>query len=107
MLTCLAGTCSFRRMLIGLSIAPATFQRALGIKLSGIILWACPVHLENVIVSSESFHSPLIDVDIDLTIVRKAGVFLHLEKGRISTDCANYLKHFIEPERSPSTTYAS
>ncbi len=61
----------FKRMPFGLGNAPATFQRALGILLSGYRWRTCSVYLDDVIVFSSTFEDLLRDVRDVLTILRE------------------------------------
>jgi len=67
-------------MSFGLTNAPATFQRALDIILSGLKWQLCLVYLDDVIIFSASAEQHVKDVDVVLTRLREAGVTLNPEK---------------------------
>ena len=74
------GTFRYTRMPFGLKNAPATFQRALNIILSGARWQICPFYLDDVIVFSKGLEQHLVQVDTVLTLLRIAGVSLKLKK---------------------------
>jgi len=80
-----------------LTNAPATFQRALGIILSGLKWQLCLIHLDDVIIFSASAEQHVKDVDVVLTRFREAGVTLNLEKCTWFSDEVEYLVHFVRP----------
>jgi len=65
-------------MPLGLTTAPATFQRALDIILSGLKWQICFVYLDDVIIFSANAEQHVKDVDTVLHCLRKAGVTLNL-----------------------------
>jgi len=67
-------------MPLGWTNAPATFQRALDIILSGLKWQICLVYLEDVIIFSANAEQHVNDVDTVLHPLREAGVTLNLEK---------------------------
>ena len=67
-------------MPFGLSNAPATFQRALDILLSGYKWKHCLVYLDDVIIHSKSGGEHIHHVDEILTTLGNAGVSLKLKK---------------------------
>ncbi len=85
------------RMLFGLTNAPATFQRALDIILSGYKWHTCLVYLDDVIVFSHTLGDHIEHVDAVLTALRGAGVSLKLRKCQFFTDRIRYLGHIIRP----------
>ena len=91
------GTFRYTRMLFGLRNAPATFQRALDIILSGVHWQSCLIHLDDVIVFSRSTEDQLRNVDKILTLLRKAGVTLKLKKCAFLQPRVDYLGHVITP----------
>jgi len=74
------GTFRYVRMPFGLRNAPATFQRALDIVLSGVRWRSCLIYFDDVIVFSQTVKQHLADVDQVLTLLRNAGVTLKLKK---------------------------
>jgi len=67
-------------MPLGLTNAPATFQRVLDIILSSLKWQICLVYLEDVIIFSANAEQHVNDVDTVLHPLREAGVTLNLEK---------------------------
>ena len=84
-------------MPFGLTSAPATFQRALDIILSGLKWQLCLVYLDDVIIFSTSAEQQVKDVDVVLTRLREAGVTLNLEKCTWFSDEVEYLGHIVRP----------
>ena len=95
--TCHSGTYRYRRMPFGLRNAPATFQRALDIILSGVRWQTCLIYLDDVIVFSRTIEQHVRDVDTVLTLLRKAGVTLKLKKCFWFQNRVDYLGHVITP----------
>ena len=91
------GTFRYKRMPFGLKNAPATFQRALDIILSGVRWQSCLIYLDDVIVFSKDAESHLEHLDEILTLLRKAGVTLKLRKCSFFQDRVNYLGHVVSP----------
>jgi len=77
--------------------APATFQRALDIILSGLKWQLCLIYLDDVIIFSASAEQHFKDVDVDLTRLREAGVTLNIEKCTWFSDEEEYLGHIVRP----------
>ena len=74
------GTFGHMRMPFGIWNAPATFQRALDIILSGLRWQTCLIYLDDVIVFSKDTNEHVAHVDKVLTLLRSAGVSLKLKK---------------------------
>jgi len=91
------GTYRYVRMPFGLRNAPATFQRALDIILSGVRWQSCLIYLDDVIVFSTSVEEHLVHVNQVLTLLREAGVTLKLSKCRFFQPRVDYLGHVITP----------
>ena len=91
------GTHRYLRMPFGLRNAPATFQRALDIILSGVRWQTCLIYLDDVIVFSETPEQHLEDVDEVLRLLGQAGVSLKLKKCEFFQPKVNYLGHVITP----------
>ena len=91
------GTHRYNRMPFGLRNAPASFQRALDIILSGVRWQTCLIYLDDVIVFSQSHEQHVKDVDEVLTLLEKAGVSLKLSKCEFFQPRVNYLGHVIMP----------
>ena len=93
------GIYRFLRLPFGLRNAPATFQRAIDVILSGIKWNTCLVYLDDVIIFSPDRVSHLRHVDEALTLLRNAGLSLKLGKCRFFSETVDYLGHVIRPGR--------
>jgi len=96
---CHEGAYQYRRMPIGLTDAPATFQQALDIILSGVKWQRCLIYLDDVIVNSKTEEEHVGHVDRVLRLLRDAGVTLRLPKCRFFRRTLEYLGHEIKPGR--------
>jgi len=81
----------------GLTNAPATFQRALDIILSGLNWQLCLVYIDDVIIFFASAEQHVKDVNVVSTRLREAGVTLNLEKCTWLSDEVEYLGHIVRP----------
>jgi hypothetical protein len=93
------GTYRFLRLPFGLRNAPATFQRAIDIILSGVKWKTCLVYLDDVIVFSGSRSAHLAHVAEVLTLLGNAGLSLKLNKCHFFSETVDYLGHVIRPGR--------
>jgi len=84
-------------MPFGLKNAPATFQRALNIILSGLKWQICLFYLDDVIIFSANAEQHVEDVDTVLHRLREAGVTLTLEKCTWFSDEVENLGHIVRP----------
>ena len=91
------GTFRHVRMPFRLRNAPATFQRALDIILSGLRWQTCPIYLDDVIIFSKDTNEHVAHVDEVLTLLRSAGVSLKLKKCEFFQPKVDYLGHVITP----------
>ena len=91
------GTHRYTRMPFGLRNAPATFQRALDIILSGVRWQTCLIYLDDVIVFSKSMEQHVQDVDKVLGLLGASGVSLKLKKCEFFQPRVNYLGHVVTP----------
>jgi len=96
---CHEGAYQYTRMPLGLTNAPATFQRALDIILSGVKLQSCLIYLDDVIVYSKTEEKHIGHVDHVLCLLREAGVTLRLPKCRFLPTTVEYLGHEIKQGR--------
>jgi len=96
---CYEGAYQYKRMPFGLNNAPATFQRAVEIILSGEEWQSCLVYLDDVIVYAKTEEEHIGHVDHVLRLLREAGVTLRLPKCRIFRTTVEYLGHEIKPDR--------
>jgi hypothetical protein len=91
------GIYRFLRLPFGLRNAPATFQRAIDIILSGVKWKTCLVYLDDVIVLSGSRSAHLTHVAEVLTLLGNAGLSLKLKKCHLFSETVDYLGHVIRP----------
>ena len=105
--TTFLGTYRYIRMPFGLKNAPATFQRALDIILSGVRWQTCLVYLDDVIVFSRTIDEHIANLDTVLSLLRNAGVSLKLSKCAFFQTKVDYLGHVITPGKLRVATKAS
>jgi len=92
-----AGICPLAVHALWTDNAPATFQPALDIILSGLKWQLCLVSLDDFIIFSTSAEQHVKDVDVVLTRLREAGVTLNIEKCTWFSDEVEYLGHIVRP----------
>ena len=92
-------TFRFKRMPFGLRNAPAIFQRALDIILSGVRWKTCLVYIEDVVIFSKTEKEHFAQVRHVLTLLEEAGVKLKLKKCFFFHQRVEYLGHVITPGR--------
>ena len=95
--TCYMGTYEYLKIAFGLTHAPATFQRALDIILSGMTWQTCLVYLDDVIVSSDTPENHVKALDEALTRLGQAGVMLKAKKCQFFQTSVENLGHIISP----------
>ena len=91
------GTFRYKRMPFGLHNAPATFQRALDITLSGVRWESCQVYLDDVIVFSQTTDEHVLHVDEILKLLWRDGITLKFTKFSFFQPKVDYLGHLITP----------
>ena len=91
------GTYRYVRRSFGLRKAPATFQRALDIILSGVRWQPCLIYLEDFIVFSKDAETHLRHVEEILLLLRRTGITLKLQKCSFFPPKVDYLAHVITP----------
>jgi len=96
---CHEGAYQYKRMPFGSTNAPATFQRALDIILSGVKWQRCLIYLYDVIVFSKTEEEHVGHVECVLRLLRDAGVTLRLPKCRFFRKTVEYLGHEIKRGR--------
>jgi len=96
---CHEGAYQYKRMPLGLSSAPSTFQRALHIILSVVKRQSLLIYLDDVIVYSRTEEEHFGHFDHVLRRLREAGVTLRLPKCRFFRTTVDYLGHKIKPGR--------
>jgi len=95
--TCHMGTYEYLKMAFGLTNAPATFQRALDIILSGMTWKTCLVYLDCVIVFSVTPENHVKALDEALTRLGPAGVTLKDKKCQFFQMSVEDIRHIISP----------
>jgi hypothetical protein len=93
------GIYQFLRLPFGLRNAPATFQRAIDIILSGIRWKTCLVYLDDVIVFSSNRAAHLSHVNEVLILLRDAVLSLKLKKCLFFAETVHYIGHVIRTGR--------
>ena len=93
------GTFRYKRMPFGLRNAPATFQRALDIILSGVRWKTCRVYIDGVVIFSKKEEEHFARASHVLTLLEEAGVKLKLKKCFFFHQRVKYLGHVITPGR--------
>jgi len=91
------GTYEYLKMTFGLNNAPATFQRALDIIMSGMIWQTCLAHLDDVIVFSDTPENHMKTLYETLTRWGPAGATLKAKKCQGSKTSVEHLRHVISP----------
>ena len=94
---CHAGMYRYKRILFGLTNAPATFQRIRDILLGPYKWKSCLVYLDDVIIFSRDAESHFRHVEQVLNVLKDAGVSLKLKKCSFFADRVKYLGHVIRP----------
>jgi len=97
--TCHCGTCQCTRPPFGLCNAPALFQQAIDMILSGVKWQNVLVHLEDLIIFSADAESHLSHLDTVLTLLRKHGITLKAQKCHLFSNEVEYLGHVVRPRR--------
>ena len=93
------GTVRYKRVPFGLRNAPATFQRALDIILSGVRWKTCLVYIDDVVIFSKTEEEHFAQVSHVFTLLEEAGVKLKLNKCFFFHQRVEYLGHVITPGR--------
>jgi len=95
--TCQTGLFRFLRLPFGLVNAPASFQRALDIILSGLRRQTCLVYPEDVIVFSRTVDDHIRHLREVLLLLENAGVPLKPSKCHLFQQEVEYLGHVVRP----------
>eukprot|EP00170_Pyropia_yezoensis_P004723 contig_19176_g4737 len=93
--TCHEGTYKYVRLPFGLTSAPATFQRAIDMILSGVQWKTCLVYLDDVIVFSRSHEEHLAHLEEVFELLSEAGVSLKATKCHLFQYEVEYLGHIV------------
>jgi len=91
------GLFRFLRLPFGLVNAPASFQRAFVIILSGLRWQTCLVYLDDVIVFSRTVGDHIRHLREVLLLLEKAGVSLKPSKCHLFQQAVEYLGHVVRP----------
>ena len=91
------GTFRYLRMPFGLRNAPASFQRALDIILSGVRWKMCLVYIDDIIVFSKDREEHLEHLEHVLSLLQGSGIKLKLKKCFFFKDEVEYLGFRIRP----------
>jgi transposase InsO family protein len=97
--SCHVGMYRFLRMPFGLVNAPATFQRAMDIILSGVRWEFVIVYLDDIIIFSNSFEEHLKHIDLVLQKLSEAGATLKFPKCHFFRKAVDYLGHRLLPHK--------
>ena len=104
-----SGLFEFNRMQFGLSNAPATFSRAIGIVLSGLTYEQCLCYFDDVIVFSKDIDQHCQRLQAVLTRFREQNLRVKASKCSFGADRVLYLGHTVSSEgihTDPSKTEA-
>lgn len=93
--TCHEGTFRYIRLPFGLTNAPATFQRAIDMILSGVKWKTCLVYLDDIIVFSKDHKDHLAHLEEIFELLARAGVSLKATKCFLFQDEVEYLGHIV------------
>jgi len=93
--TCHDGTYKYIRLPFGLTNAPATFQRASDMILSGVKWKTCLVYLDDVIVFSRTVEEHITHLDEVFGLLSRAGVSLKASKCFLFHEEVEYLGHIV------------
>ena len=93
-----SGLFEFNRMPFGLSNAPATFSRAIGIVLSGLTYEQCLCYFDDVIVFSKDIDQHCQRLQAVLTRFREQNLRVKATKCSFGADRVLYLGHMISSE---------
>ena len=85
----------FLRMPFGLRNAPATFQRALNILLSGLNYKNCLVYIDDILIYSKDFDQHLIDLHEIFSRLESVNLKARLEKCSFAQSTIKFLGHTI------------
>jgi len=97
--TCHCGTYQCTRLPFGLCNAPATFQRALDMILSGVKWQNVLVYLDDLNIFSADAEAHMPHLDTVLTLLGKHGATLKAQKCHLFSNEVEYLGHVVRPGR--------
>lgn len=88
----------FRSMPMGLTNAPATFQRFMELVLRGLPWHICMVYLDDILIYSQSFDDHLSHLDEVFSRIGSAGLKLNAKKCHLACDHVVFLGHVVSQE---------
>lgn len=89
------GLYQFKSMPMGLTNAPATFQRVMELVLRGLPWHICMVYLDDILIYSRSFEAHLSALEEVFTRIGTAGLRLNARKCNLARDHVVFLGHVI------------
>jgi hypothetical protein len=92
------GLYEYTTMPMGLTNAPATFQRVMEIALNGLQWQTCLIYLDDIVVFGRTFEEHLQRVEQVLERVQQAGLKLKPEKCQLLQTEVNFLGHVISED---------
>ena len=92
------GLYQFRSMPMGLTNAPATFQRVMELVLKGLPWHVCMIYLDDILIYSQSFETHLAALEQVFTRIGAAGLRLNARKCHLARDHVVFLGHVISSE---------
>jgi transposase InsO family protein len=92
------GLFEYTQLPMGLSGAPATFQRAMEIALQGLQWETCLIYLDDVVVYSQGVDEHLQRVEQMLSRLEQAGLKLKPEKCHLLQEKVNFLGHVVSKD---------
>lgn len=92
------GPYHFRSMPMGLTNAPAAFQRVMELVLKWLPWHICMVYLDDILIYSRSFEDHLSALGEDFTRIGTAGLRLNARKCHLAQDHVVFLGHVISAE---------
>ncbi|KAK7906740.1 hypothetical protein WMY93_015352 [Mugilogobius chulae] len=92
------GLYQFRSMPMGLTNAPATFQRFMELVLKGLPWQICMVYLDDILIYSRSFSEHIEALEEVFTRIGAAGLRLKAKKCQLARDHVVFLGHVLSAE---------
>ncbi|CAL9692089.1 unnamed protein product [Knipowitschia caucasica] len=92
------GLYQFRSMPMGLTNAPATFQRFMELVLKGLPWHICMIYLDDILIFSRSFSEHVAALEQILSRIGAAGLRLKAKKCQMARDHVAFLGHVVSAE---------
>lgn len=92
------GLYQFRSMPMGLTNAPATFQRFMELVLKGLPWHICMVYLDDILIYSQSFEEHIAALEEVFSRIGAAGLRLKAKKCQLARDHVVFLGHVVSAE---------